>query len=129
MSRSRVPEERRPCVYRVFGFGGVLLYVGQTTQRRTRMDYHGSRAAWRDEVYRVEYEDHPTVESATRAEAIAICHEDPIYNKRDWFEHEGWETCTGTRHVEFWTATLIEPGRPDARLQTQTMWHPGFRSA
>ena len=112
-------ELERPCVYRIYGDDGELLYIGASIRRWRRLRQHRERAPWWPWDYYehtarslflaglVTFEEHQSQEDAYRAESIAICHENPRFNKVDWFMHEGWETCTGPRHVNYWIAEVV----------------------
>jgi predicted GIY-YIG superfamily endonuclease len=69
-------------VYRFFGAGDELLYVGCTFNVRTRMDQHRGALDWYHLVVKITLEWHPGWVEGVRAEAAAILAENPLHNKR-----------------------------------------------
>ena len=67
-------------LYRIYGEGGGLLYVGVTSNRVSRMQSHAEKGWWR-EVRQVEYEDFATRTEALAAERSAIVGSLPKYNR------------------------------------------------
>lgn len=68
-------------LYRHFGAGGVLLYVGITVNAKRRLAEHKRRSRWAYAIERVTVEEFPNQASAQLAEKIAIEEERPLYNK------------------------------------------------
>lgn len=77
----RCELNRWPVVYRCFGTGGQLLYVGSTVAQVQRLEVHRSSTPWWPEVDRFTYEAFETVTAARIAEHAAIQSEFPIYNE------------------------------------------------
>lgn len=71
-----------PCVYRCFGNGGELLYIGSTVAREKRMSFHAARTRWWPEVAEVRAEYCATIAEARAAELQAILSENPLRNLR-----------------------------------------------
>ena len=69
-----------PTVYRLFGAGGILLYVGVTGNVGSRLAGHARTQPWWPEVERVSTQCFATRELAAQAEGRAIATEDPLYN-------------------------------------------------
>lgn len=69
---------RRYFLYRLFGAGDRLLYVGITRNLAGRLKAH--RRAWGDVLHRVEHEEHPTHLSVLAAEAEEIAMKCPPFN-------------------------------------------------
>lgn len=66
-------------VYRFYDRGGRLLYVGVTSNTKTRFKAHEAKPWW-PEVHRRTIREHPNRELALAAEAMAIMEERPRYN-------------------------------------------------
>lgn len=71
----------RSAVYRVFGDGQQLLYIGSSERPRQRWHEHRHRTAWwpQARVYSLTWL--PTREAAYEAEALAIAAEHPVFNQ------------------------------------------------
>lgn len=67
-------------MYRLFSDTRELLYVGSTTDLRTRIDAHGRDQSWWAEVADCSVEFHPTADAMDVAEQTAIRDEHPRYN-------------------------------------------------
>lgn len=67
-------------LYRIYGEGGALLYVGITGDYDKRMRQHSEKAWW-SEVRRIETEDHDDPKEAREAERLAIKGEAPKFNR------------------------------------------------
>lgn len=67
-------------LYRYFGAGSILLYVGISRDVWKRQSEHRLRSPWYDLVVRVETETHPSRYAAQTAEIKAIRTEKPLYN-------------------------------------------------
>jgi predicted GIY-YIG superfamily endonuclease len=67
-------------LYRFFGPGGTLLYVGITNNPSRRFSQHGVQREWWSEVETIRMERHPDRESVLLAEKKAIQEERPKYN-------------------------------------------------
>lgn len=72
----------RHAVYRVFGPGNELLYVGRSLDPVRRLRDHSVTATWFDQVRSVTVEWFDTFAMASRIEAAAILLEQPLFNKR-----------------------------------------------
>jgi prevent-host-death family protein len=73
-------DDQRTALYRLYGEGGALLYIGITNDPTARFEQHAGDKEWWPSVNRhtVEwFEDRP---SAAKAEADAIRAEDPAHN-------------------------------------------------
>jgi hypothetical protein len=70
----------RTAVYRLYGEGGALLYVGAAGVPDSRFRHHARHKPWWAEVARREIEWHADRPAALRAEAQAIIAERPLYN-------------------------------------------------
>lgn len=80
--------DARPCwVYRFYGRGDVLLYVGITVRLPQRLREHGKLERWA-EVARVATELHPDEPTAAQVEAAAIRAERPHWNIRGQYRAE-----------------------------------------
>lgn len=66
-------------VYRMFGPGGRLLYVGMTGNLGSRLDSHAEKR-WFPLVKSITLEWFPTREAAYEVEQAAIRREHPVYN-------------------------------------------------
>jgi predicted GIY-YIG superfamily endonuclease len=67
-------------LYRFFGQGGQLLYIGITRDPSSRWGQHRGDKPWWFEVQRIEIESLPDRASALKAERLAIQSEKPRYN-------------------------------------------------
>lgn len=67
-------------VYRFFAADGALLYIGATSDLKSRTATHRTKTPWFGEVASVETENHPDRWRATSAERDAIESERPRYN-------------------------------------------------
>jgi hypothetical protein len=72
-------------LYRFFGAGGVLLYVGLTVQLPIRLRDHHRGRAWWSEVERMTVQRYPGRPEVIAAERLAIINEKPKYN----IQHNG----------------------------------------
>lgn len=68
-------------IYRAFGAMDDLLYVGITTDPKTRLRDHSISKSWWKEVGNVTLEVLPSWAAASQAETLAIATEYPRYNK------------------------------------------------
>jgi hypothetical protein len=75
-------DHLHPTVYRCFGEGGELVYVGSSITRTRRLRQHRKYAPWWPLVADVRFEEFPTIADAFRAEQVAIRAEDPSHNRR-----------------------------------------------
>lgn len=87
----------RHILYRAYGSGRKLLYIGMTTNIYTRFSEHrGLQRSWWPQVVDVTIEFHPDRRSLRAAEKAAIVAEKPIYNIKDnpaalpWWEQPRW---------------------------------------
>jgi predicted GIY-YIG superfamily endonuclease len=69
-------------VYRFFGAGGELLYVGCSADLSTRLYQHRSSKDWYQQIVRITLEWYPGWLEGARAEAAAILAENPLHNVR-----------------------------------------------
>ncbi|MGW8679633.1 type II toxin-antitoxin system prevent-host-death family antitoxin [Streptomyces sp. NPDC055817] len=70
----------RTALYRLFGAGDRLLYVGISTQPETRWTQHAADKPWWPLVLSRKVEWHPTRKEAEAAERTAVDAEEPLYN-------------------------------------------------
>lgn len=70
----------RAVVYRIFGAGDVLLYVGTTDDLNRRMKEHRRRSVWWPWAVRSVITRFETRQAAEEAEAEAIISEHPLFN-------------------------------------------------
>lgn len=78
----KAADRKRPhFVYRVFDAEDRLLYIGRTWHPWRRFAGH-KRSPWMSYAHRVDWEFVGDYEDAKRAEARAILHEHPIYNRQ-----------------------------------------------
>lgn len=68
-------------LYRHFGIGSKLLYVGISYNALHRLCSHASNSTWYEEIIKVEIEHYPSLRLALDAEKKAIETENPSYNK------------------------------------------------
>lgn len=68
-------------LYRLFGAGGVLLYIGISRRVGGRLANHERTADWWPEVRTLTFETYPTWDEARDAEDIAIADENPLHNR------------------------------------------------
>ena len=73
-------NERAHALYRFYGDGDVLLYVGLTVHLPTRLRDHRRDKDWWIEVVRMTVQRYPTREAVVEAERLAIMTERPRYN-------------------------------------------------
>lgn len=69
-----------PDVYRAYGAGNVLLYVGMSGNGQTRLMAHKLKSAWYVNMVRQKIKLYPTYLKARHAEGIAIYDENPMHN-------------------------------------------------
>lgn len=69
-------------LYRHYGEGGELLYVGISLNAVNRLSQHKQTSAWFEDIVRVEVEWHPSREVAIEKEREAVREESPKYNIR-----------------------------------------------
>lgn len=88
MYRTR-PKQGFTVVYRLYGYGGRLLYIGITNSTVHRFAQHAAEKDWWGEVDedRTTLTPYPTRNQALRAEEYAIKGELPAYNK---VHHPAW---------------------------------------
>lgn len=78
-----IPLETRPhALYRFYGAGDTLLYIGITADLPTRITDHSDEKAWWLGVARITVEHYPDRASVLEAEKRAIIAERPLYNIR-----------------------------------------------
>lgn len=74
-------DDERTALYRLYGEGGALLYIGISHQPEVRFDQHSKDKHWWPDVVRRDvqwFDDRPT---AAEAEAEAIRSTDPEHNR------------------------------------------------
>ncbi|MFJ3274128.1 GIY-YIG nuclease family protein [Streptomyces sp. NPDC086776] len=74
-----MPDEPT-ALYRLYGAGGTLLYVGITNDTKRRFAQHAFLKPWWSDVLRREVEWFSDRESAAHAEVRAIKDHDPVHN-------------------------------------------------
>lgn len=72
--------KQQTSLYRHFGAGGDLLYVGISLNAFFRLHQHNKGSRWMEKVASLTIENFPTREEALEAETIAIRMEKPKYN-------------------------------------------------
>lgn len=70
----------RQALYRFYGDGGQLLYVGITSNPGNRMAQHGATKSWWEDVRGVSIEWYDTRSAVAAAERRAIALEKPLHN-------------------------------------------------
>lgn len=75
------PSPGRTALYRIFGAGDLLLYIGISQNPRSRWYDHRSGKPWGPQAERQAVEWHATRIAAKAAEATAIRAEKPRYNR------------------------------------------------
>jgi len=73
-------EEQRHALYRFYTDQGQLLYVGITNDPARRIDQHGERKAWWQQVAGMTIEWYPTRSAVLAAERRAVQVENPKHN-------------------------------------------------
>lgn len=68
----------RPVVYRLYGDGGRLFYIGSTNHLARRISEH--IGWWTELIDQVKVQVFPTLEAARAAEAVAIQEEQSLIN-------------------------------------------------
>lgn len=79
-------------LYRFFGSGGTLLYIGITNSIPRRLMQHGGDKDWWTGVANVAVEHYPTREAVLEAERRAIIAEKPLYNDKHNAAGKAWQT-------------------------------------
>lgn len=77
---ARPKSEAHTRLYRHYGAGGVLLYVGVSLSAVIRLYQHRT-SSWIHDVVRVDIQTYPTRAAALAAECEAIKCEKPMHNK------------------------------------------------
>lgn len=80
--RRALESAQRIYLYRYYGDGNALLYIGITGYLGQREAAHRSRSEWYPLVVRRELEEFPNRGNAERAEKLAIQTERPKFNKQ-----------------------------------------------
>jgi predicted GIY-YIG superfamily endonuclease len=115
-----MPEPERTALYRLYDADEHLLYVGITTNPKTRWGRHARDKHWWPEVSRKTVEWFETRKSAERIEKIEVEEERPRYNK----------VFNGDRRTELYNegvARLDEERREaERRNRTHGPIHPPF---
>lgn len=75
-------DQRPHALYRFYGAGGTLLYIGITADLPTRLTNHRDDKAWWLGVTNVTVEHYPDRTSVLEAERRAIVAERPLYNQQ-----------------------------------------------
>jgi hypothetical protein len=79
----------RTALYRFYGAGDQLLYVGITERLGKRWETHMRNKPWWPDVRRQTVHWHPTRAQASEAEVAAIVDEKPLYNVVHSTRHRG----------------------------------------
>jgi hypothetical protein len=69
-------------LYRAYGPGDVLLYVGASCVLPTRLSVHKTESPWWIACERISFEEYPDRASALEAEKATIRAEAPLFNRR-----------------------------------------------
>jgi hypothetical protein len=77
-------------LYRFFGAGGTLLYIGITNSIPTRLKQHNGDKEWWLGVSSITVEHYPSREAVLEAERRAIIAERPLYNDTHNAAGRGW---------------------------------------
>lgn len=96
-------------LYRLYGEGGRLLYVGITCGPRDRFKTHHQEKSWWPEVVGATFEHFETRRAALVAESEAIRNEDPYYNVAGRDANET-DLVRCAHRVRQWVACLPEDG-------------------
>jgi predicted GIY-YIG superfamily endonuclease len=75
-------EPQTHALYRFYGAGGTLLYIGITNSLPRRLRQHNDEKAWWLGVTEVKVEHYPHREAVLEAERRAIKAEKPLYNDK-----------------------------------------------
>jgi hypothetical protein len=84
--RERRPKLKATKLYRHWGAGGELLYVGISANVVARLAQHNNGSHWANNIARMTIETYPTREAAERAEREAIRTENPLHNNARYAE-------------------------------------------
>ncbi len=79
-------------LYRFFGAGGTLLYIGITNSIPTRLKQHNREKEWWLGVNEIKVEHFPSREAVLEAERRAIIAERPLYNDKHNDAGKAWRT-------------------------------------
>ena len=74
-------DDHRAALYRLYGEGGALLYIGISHQPEVRFVQHSKLKEWWPRVARREVEWFDDRPAAAKAEEIAVRSEDPEFNR------------------------------------------------
>lgn len=74
------PLPKRYVLYRIWGEGKELLYIGRTSNPYNRMCAHRLETPWWPKAKRITYQDYPSDKALKEAETKAINTEQPTYN-------------------------------------------------
>lgn len=85
------PDGEPTSLYRMWGDGERLLYIGITRRGHMRIWNHARDKEWWRQVIRVDVEHYPSRDDAALAEARAIYKERPIYNAQHAMKARKWE--------------------------------------
>ncbi|MFC4588641.1 GIY-YIG nuclease family protein [Sphaerisporangium corydalis] len=88
-------------LYRLYGIGDQLIYIGITENLGRRLKRHALTQRWWHRVVRIEVELYNNRDQADAAESVAIYSENPLMNdrkrnpqhkrvRRDWVSEEAW---------------------------------------
>lgn len=77
-------------LYRFYGAGGTLLYIGITNSLPRRLTQHNDKKPWWLGVSTVKVEHYPSREAVLEAEKRAIIAERPLYNEKHNKDGLGW---------------------------------------
>lgn len=79
--RKELELSQTHALYRFFGAGGTLLYIGITNSLPRRLSQHNGDKEWFHGVANVTVEHYPTRDAVLAAEKRAIIAERPLYNE------------------------------------------------
>lgn len=124
MTRTTKTGEQPHALYRFYGAGGTLLYIGITNSLPRRLTQHNERKAWWLGVSDVKVEHYPSREAVLEAEKRAIIAEKPLYNDKHNRDGLGKTKQPGSLDIEGILAELyvvlamdILGGFPDERIE------------
>lgn len=112
----RLMEASEPhALYRFYGAGGTLLYVGITNSIPVRLKAHNKDKPWWLGVTNITVEHYPDRRAVLEAERRAIAAERPLYNGT----HNPTPLATGVRDCAYyldWLGECLDDGELDRRI-------------
>lgn len=108
-------ESQPTAVYRLYGSGGQLLYVGMTNDTEVRFKWHKLTKSWWHRITKTNIEWHPDRGTARRHEAAAIKSESPLYNS---MHVAAGPHDTPLRDARTRLSTIVD----DVRVQHEPRW-------